>query len=148
MPLLQLLRFDPASQPAAPRLKIQNQRLCGTRVSGGETMKDQCGNSLLLCRYASQGKVRMQCKQNQIVNIAKGLQGQAVCSIRCNQPPTLQLPTLQLGDSIYQHGKISSLCKECGGAGVRQHGWIRRQCKECEGYLGGPPGVSLNLPEN
>ena len=50
-------------------------------VSGGETMKDQCGNSLLLCRYASQGKVRMQSKQNQIVNIAKGLQGQAVYAV-------------------------------------------------------------------
>ena len=32
-----------------------------------------------------------------------------------------------------EHGRVRSLCKECGGAGICEHGRRRSQCKECGG---------------
>ena len=37
------------------------------------------------------------------------------------------------GASICEHGRRRDLCKDCGGSGVCEHGRRRSQCKECGG---------------
>jgi hypothetical protein len=37
------------------------------------------------------------------------------------------------GSSICEHGKIRSQCKDCGGSSICEHGKIRSQCKDCGG---------------
>ena len=32
-----------------------------------------------------------------------------------------------------EHGRVRSVCKECGGASICEHGRVRRRCKECGG---------------
>jgi hypothetical protein len=37
------------------------------------------------------------------------------------------------GGSICAHGRVRSLCKECGGGSICAHGRVRSRCKECGG---------------
>ena len=37
------------------------------------------------------------------------------------------------GSAFCEHGRIRRQCKDCGGSAFCEHGRIRRQCKECGG---------------